>query len=116
MDLPRIERSAWFPAQPSVVWNHLTDGSLVETWFGGGVEITGRRGGRITFDPGSGPLRWGTVEDVLAPDHLQWTWRTDEGEPSLVRIELHAEDGGTRLTVLEELLRFQMDTYPAITT
>ncbi|MDX1450236.1 MAG: SRPBCC domain-containing protein [Acidimicrobiia bacterium] len=116
MDLPRIERNAWLPAEPVAVWKHLTDGSLLETWFGGSVTIAVRRGGRITFDPGSGPLRWGTVEDLTAPDHVQWTWRTDDGEPSLVRIELDPEDGGTRLTVTEELLRFRMDLYPAITT
>ncbi len=112
--LPAVERTVWLPAAIDAVWRHLTDGSLAGTWFGGAFDIDARPGGRVSFDVGSGPLRWGTVEVIEAGACLQWSWRTDDGEPSLVVFRLQPHEDGTLLTIREVLLHYRMDTYPAI--
>lgn len=111
--LPGIEKSVWLPATPGRVWSHLTDGDLLETWFGGSASIVPRPGGRIELDAGDGPVRWGTVEVVDTERRIQWSWRTGDGDPSLVVIELEAEDDGTRLIVTETLLEYRMEYHPA---
>lgn len=106
--LPSIERSVWLPADREVVWRHLTEGSLLSTWFGGAAELRARPGGEVRFEEGDGPLRWGTVEAVVPGLRLQWSWRAGDGDPSLVQIELEDHDGGTRLTVTETLLEYEV--------
>jgi uncharacterized protein YndB with AHSA1/START domain len=107
-ELPRIERNVWLPAVPETVWAHLTEGDLLETWFGGEATITARPGGDIRLDPGAGPVRWGTVEVVEEGSTIQWSWRAGDGDPSLVVIGLEPEEDGTRLTVTETLLDYEM--------
>ncbi|HZD06315.1 MAG TPA: SRPBCC domain-containing protein, partial [Longimicrobiales bacterium] len=104
--LPAVERSVWLPARPEVVWRFLTSGVLVADWFGGPVSMEARPGAGIEFRPGDGELRWGTVEDVATGKRIQWTWRTDEGEPSEVAITLDGEGDGTRVTVVERLVPY----------
>jgi uncharacterized protein YndB with AHSA1/START domain len=111
--LPGIERSVWLPAGIDRVWEHITDGELLELWFGGKASITPRPGGRIELDAGDGPLRWGTVEDIVERSRIQWSWRTGDGDPSLVVIELLEEDDGVRLVVSETLLEYRMEYHPA---
>lgn len=110
--LPTIERSIWLPATLDRVWAHLTDGALLELWFGGSATIGPRRGGRIEIDDGEAPVRWGTVEDIVAFSRIQWSWRAGEGDPSLVVIELFEEDDGVRLVVRETLLEYRMEYHP----
>jgi uncharacterized protein YndB with AHSA1/START domain len=110
--LPGIERNVWLPTSIERVWDHLTDGDLLELWFGGRATITARPGGRIELDAGEGPLRWGTVEEVVERTRIQWSWRTGDGDPSLVIIELETEDDGVRLTVHESLLEYEMEYHP----
>lgn len=110
--MPRVERSIWLPAPVDVVWAHVTNGAFAQSWFDGNVQIDCRAGGEVYFDPGDGEVQWGTVEEVVDGRRLQWSWRTDDGDPSLVIIEMASEDDGTLLTVSEELLPYVMRTYP----
>jgi len=110
-DLPRIERSVWLPADPATVWEHLTDGEMLGMWFDGDATITPRPGGDVRLDPGDGPMRWGTVEAVEDGAGIQWSWRAGDGDPSLVVIEIAPEDDGTRLSVTETLLDYEMSYY-----
>jgi uncharacterized protein YndB with AHSA1/START domain len=99
-----VERSIRLPAEPDTIWEHLTDGDLLGEWMEGDVDIDARPGGTITLTPDGGEVVWGTVEDVVPGRRLQWSWRTDEGLPTQVEIELEPSDGETALTVRETLL------------
>ncbi|MGH8916646.1 MAG: SRPBCC family protein [Acidimicrobiia bacterium] len=99
-----VERSITLPADPDTVWEHLTDGRLVGDWMEGTVEIAPRPGGSITMNPDRGEVVWGTVEEVVPGRRLQWSWRTDEGLPTQVEIDLAPTEVGTTLTVKETLL------------
>jgi uncharacterized protein YndB with AHSA1/START domain len=99
-----VERSIDLPAPPDSVWQHLTDGDILGDWMEGEVEITSRPGGSITLVPEEGDLVWGTVEEVIPGKRLQWSWRTDDGMPTQVEIEIAPAGEGTTLTVRETLL------------
>jgi uncharacterized protein YndB with AHSA1/START domain len=62
--------------------------------------------------PDNGPVVWGTIEEVLPGRRLQWSWRTDDGLPTQVEIELEPTDGGTALTVRETLLPWRTTGLP----
>lgn len=118
-----VERTVTLPAEPDLVWDHLTEGVLVADWMGGEVDIDPRAGGAITMTPEEGPEIWGTVEEVIPGRRLQWSWRTDDGMPTQVEIELEPVDDGTALTVRETLLpwtitglapRWEASTIPGI--
>jgi uncharacterized protein YndB with AHSA1/START domain len=112
--LPTIGRSIWLPAPPDRLWSRLVDGAFLSTWFERPVRLDARVGGRIELDDGDGSVRWGTIE-VLEPDHaIQWSWRTDDGDPSLVRIDLEPDEEGTRLVVNETLLAYEMTFHPRV--
>jgi uncharacterized protein YndB with AHSA1/START domain len=107
-----VERHVTLPADPAVVWEHLTDGDLVADWMGGDVEIDPRPGGAITMTPEKGPTVWGTVEEVVPGRRLQWSWRTDDGLPTQVEIELEPAEDGSALTVRETLLPWTITGLP----
>ncbi len=107
--LPWVEKSIWLPTDVALVWEHLTKGELFELWFGGTATFEARRGGRVELDPGDGSLRSGTVEDLEVGRRIQWSWRTGDGDPSLVVIELAGEDDGVRMVVTETLLEYRME-------
>jgi uncharacterized protein YndB with AHSA1/START domain len=99
-----VERSVTLPADPDAVWEHLTDGTLLGEWLEGTVEISPRRGGSIALTPETGPVSWGTVEEVVPGRRIQWSWRTDDGLPTMVEVDLESVETGTLLTVRETLL------------
>ena len=99
----RVERSVDLDLDPEHLWDHLVDGELLTEWMGAPVEIEPRVGGRIEM----GPV-WGTIEEIDPPNRIQWSWRTDEGMPSLVEIELEPTDGGTTFSVRETLLPWRV--------
>jgi uncharacterized protein YndB with AHSA1/START domain len=103
-----VERSVRLETTTEELWRHLTDGELLSEWMEGEVAIDPRPGRDITLTPESGPMVWGTVEEVVERRRLQWSWRTDEGLPTLVEIELTPGDDGTILTVRETLLPWQV--------
>jgi uncharacterized protein YndB with AHSA1/START domain len=76
------------------------------------VEIDARSGGSITMNPEDGPEIWGTIEEVVPGRRLQWSWRTDDGLPTQVEIELEPVDDGTALTVRETLLPWTITGLP----
>lgn len=101
-----VERTVRFESEPDQIWSHIIEGPLISEWMGGPTSIDPRVGGRIEFTPDSnGPLVWGTVEDAVDMKRIQWSWRTDEGLPTLVEIELEdLGDGTTEMTVRETML------------
>ncbi len=107
-----VERSITLPADPDSVWEHLTHGDLLGDWMEGEVEIDLRPGGSITMTPDRGPVVWGTVEEVISGRRLQWSWRTDEGLPTQVEIDLEPVEDGTALTVRETLLPWRITGLP----
>lgn len=107
-----VERSVTLPSDQDSLWEHLTEGDLLGDWMDGDVEIDPRPGGAITLTPDDGPVVWGTVEDVDPGRRIQWTWRTDDGLPTQVEIEVEPVEGGTGLTVRETLLPWRTTGLP----
>jgi uncharacterized protein YndB with AHSA1/START domain len=107
-DRVSIERSIELDAGHETVWEHLTDGTLAGIWMEGEMSITPRVGGKITINNPDAAEVWGTVEQVVEGERIQWSWRTDEGMPTLVEIELAPSGAGTRITVRETLLPWQV--------
>lgn len=103
-----IEREVELAAPPELVWERITDSSMISEWMGGDVEIEPRPGGRITFSPEGGPDVWGTIEEVIVHERIQWSWRTDEGRPSLIEFELSPAEETTIVTVRETLLPWRI--------
>jgi uncharacterized protein YndB with AHSA1/START domain len=103
-----IEREVELMASPEQIWERITDSSMISEWIGGDVEIEPRPGGRITFSPEGGPGVWGTVEEVVQHERIQWSWRTDDGQPSLIEFELSPAEGGTIVIVRETLLPWRI--------
>lgn len=103
-----IERDVELMATPEQIWERITDSSMISEWMGGDVEIEPRPGGRITFSPEGGPGVWGTVEEVVVHERIQWSWRTDEGRPSLIEFELSPAEDGTTVIVRETLLPWRI--------
>ena len=107
-----VERTITLSADPITVWERLTDENLVGDWMEGVVSIDARPGGAITMTPEEGAPVWGTVEEVVPVRRLQWSWRTDDGLPTQVEIELEQVEKGTILTVRETLLPWTITGLP----
>ena len=107
-----VERSITLPADPETIWERLTDENLVGDWMEGDVSIEARPGGAIIMTPAEGAPVWGTVEEVVPGRRLQWSWRTDDGLPTQVEIELERVEDGTTLTVRETLLPWTITGLP----
>jgi uncharacterized protein YndB with AHSA1/START domain len=108
-----VERSIDIDAGPEQVWSHLTDGDLLSTWMGFPLSIDPRHGGAIAMAGPGAAETFGVVEEFIPNQRLQWAWRTEDGLPALVEIELAPVDQGTRLTVRETLLPWQVTEMPA---
>ena len=108
----KVERRVSLPVDPGTVWERLIDQNFVGDWMGGDVSIEVRPGGAIIMDPDEGAPVWGTVEDVVPGRRLQWSWRTDDGLPTQVEIELEPVEEGTILTVRETLLPWTVTGLP----
>lgn len=107
-----VERKVTLPADPGLVWQHLTEGDLVADWMGDDLVIDMRPGGSIIMTPEEGPRVWGTIEEIVPGRRLQWSWRTDDGLPTQVEIELEPAEDGTVLTVRETLLPWTITGLP----
>lgn len=107
-----VERKVTLPADPGLVWQHLTEGDLVADWMGDDLVIDMRPGGSIIMTPEEGPRVWGTIEEIVPGRRLQWSWRTDDGLPTQVEIELEPAEDGTVLTVRETLLPWTISGLP----
>jgi len=98
----RLERRLADP--PSVVWQALTDREQLRTWFPCDVVVAGGRwevGAAITFHFPPEVMEMtlsGEVITVDEPNELAFSWGDD-----VLRFELSAADGGTRLILTDEL-------------
>jgi len=108
-ELPQIERSVEVPADPDEVWDRIVDGDLAEEWMG--VRVEPRLGGRVMV-PDRDVI--GTVEEVLPGESITWSWREIDGDPSQVTIELAPTEEGTRVTIVERLLEYQITGLPPV--
>jgi uncharacterized protein YndB with AHSA1/START domain len=101
---PAVRLERHLPDPPSVVWLALTDREQLRSWFPCDVIVSGGRwevGAAITFPFPGEVIDMTLTGEVLAVDEprvLAFTW----GEETL-RFELHAENGGTRLVLVDEL-------------
>ena len=103
-ELPEVERSVEVPASPEEVWERIVDGDWSEEWMG--VRIDARPGGKVDV-PDREVI--GTVEEVDPGRSITWSWRERTGEPSQVTIGIEPTDDGTRVTVTERLLRYEIN-------
>ena len=103
-----VERAADLDQAPEEVWRFLVDGDLLSRWMDSPVEIEPKVGGRIEMSPSEGEPVWGTVEELDPMRRIQWSWRTDDGMPTLVEIEVAPSGEGTRITVRETLLPWRI--------
>jgi uncharacterized protein YndB with AHSA1/START domain len=98
----RLERDLADP--PEVVWSALTERERLRDWFPCDVIVEGgewRVGAAITFPFPPEVIDMTLTGEVLAvdkPRELAFTW----GEETL-RFELTAQEGGTRLVLVDEL-------------
>jgi uncharacterized protein YndB with AHSA1/START domain len=101
-----IEREIVIDAPPSVVWAIVTEAQHLGGWFSDEAEIDLRAGGRMLLTWREHGTYEGRVETVDAPRLFAFRWQTREGEftdtnSTLVVMTLEAEEGGTRLRVVE---------------
>jgi len=107
-----VERSIELAAGPETVWEHLTRGDLLTAWMGADVTIEPRPGGAIHMTGEGTPDTFGVVEEIIPERRLQWSWRTNDGMPALVEIEMAPDGTNTRITVRETLLPWQVTEMP----
>lgn len=107
-----VARAIHLAADPASVWEHLTEGDLVSAWMGADVTIEPRQGGAIRMAGDGTTETFGVVEEIIPERRLQWSWRTNDGMPALVEIEIDPDGDGTRLTVRETLLPWQVTEMP----
>ncbi len=92
----RFERRLAHP--PDAVWRMITDPAELRHWFPCEVELDLRVGGamRFTFSPDF--VLDGEVLELDEPHHFAFMWGAD-----LLRFELHADGGATRLVLVHVL-------------
>jgi uncharacterized protein YndB with AHSA1/START domain len=101
---PSVRLERHLPDPPPVVWRAITAPEQLRSWFPCDVEVAGGRwepGAALTFsfaEHGFDMTLTGEVLAVDEPHALAFTW----GE-ELLRFELSAADGGTRLVLIDEL-------------
>ena len=110
--LPKVERTVQLGVSPADLWQHLVDGELASLWVGGTMTIDPRLNGKVTLKTADAPEIFGTVEEIISGHSITWTWRTADGEPTQVTLRLEEVDEGCRLTVTEEMLRYEIVYVP----
>lgn len=108
-DQPEIERTVEVAADPEEVWERIVDGVMSEEWLG--VAVDPRKGGSVRV-PGEDMI--GTVEEVEPGRSITWSWRQPDGDPSQVTIVIEPADGGSRVTVTERMLEFEIKGSPPV--
>ena len=97
----RVERETVLDAPPEEVWESLTDDERLGEWLAEEAELEPFEGGEVTVREADGGERHGTVETVIEPERLTFTWARPGEEPSRVEFEIEAVPGGSRLKVIE---------------
>lgn len=99
----RVTRSVELDAPAEVVWDALTDPSLLADWLAPHVELEATAGSPLTCRLEDGELRHGVVTDAEERRRLSFTWSREDG-PSHVDLRLTETEDGTRVTVSESAL------------
>ncbi|MFF4585240.1 SRPBCC domain-containing protein [Streptomyces sp. NPDC001388] len=96
---PAVRFTRTYAHPVASIWHLVTDPAELAGWFPSRVETELRPGAAIRFsgDPRT-PESTGRVLAVDAPRHLSFAWGGDE-----LRLDLEADDDGTRLTLTNVL-------------
>jgi uncharacterized protein YndB with AHSA1/START domain len=103
-DRPAVRLERQLPDPPPVVWQALTNREQLRSWFPCDVVVAGglwEVGAAISFPVPPKAIDLTLTGEVLAvdePNELSFSW----GE-EILRFELSAVDGGTRLVLFDEL-------------
>lgn len=111
---PQVERSIDLETPPDELWRHLVDGSLASLWMGGDMSIEPRLNGRVVLVTADAPEIFGTVEEIAPGESITWAWRSTDGEPTQVIIHLEPTEQGTRLSVTERLIPYEIVVIPPV--
>ena len=103
----KIEKEILIEAPIDTVWRVLTEPDQITQWFSKEAELEGRTGGsgRLRFQ--SGETYYLHVERFEPPHRLAYRWLHEQGitprpeNSMLVEFTLQAEDGHTRLHLVE---------------
>jgi uncharacterized protein YndB with AHSA1/START domain len=108
METLDITRSIDIAASITKVWSALTESDLIAQWFGDSAEFEAVAGGTGYFGWSEHGVKFRVlVEEVDAPRLLVYRWAREAdvdpvpGNSTVVRFELAAIDGGTRLALVE---------------
>ena len=85
-------------ASPERVWRALVDSDELAAWLAARAEIDARVGGEVRFHWDEGTMV-GRIRELREPELLEYTWGGENEPDSVVRFELVAQGGGTRLTL-----------------
>ena len=112
--LPKVERSLHLDRAPNELWEHLVRGEMASMWMGGEMSIEARSGGPVSLIVEGSPPVFGTVEEINPGHSITWTWRTAEGEPTQVVLNIEADGAGSLLSVSEELIPYEIVIIPPV--
>lgn len=104
MDKLTVERTIWIAAARERVWQTVTDPKQIGKWWPPDEwEIPALQvGGLVKF--GKEDAAYATISVLDPPNEFTLQWQANEKFPTTSMITtmlLHAENGGTRLTVTE---------------
>jgi uncharacterized protein YndB with AHSA1/START domain len=99
-----LDRNVLVAADRDVVFRFLSDDARWAAWWGAGSSIDPRPGGAVRIRYPDGTEVAGTVEEIVPPARLVFTYGYVSGAPippgaSRVTIALDEEDGATRVRV-----------------
>ena len=95
-----VERETTLPADPSEVWEALTDEDRLAEWLGNDVVLDPVEGGELVVEDEDGE-RTGTIETVIERERLTFTWALPGEGETRVDFAIEAVPAGTRLVVTE---------------
>jgi uncharacterized protein YndB with AHSA1/START domain len=88
-----------YEATPAEVWRALTEPASIARWLATPVDVELASGGAFELALANGSRIDGRVREVVPERVLELDWRHAGEQRSVVRFELHDEDGGTVLTL-----------------